>query len=159
MEEATNFVNAFLVNDLANLLQRAINPKLNPAQQYPSGFDPELFESREEEGKQGSELAEQLVTRLEALPGYFCLFLLIKMTGLERLIEHFDRLETNRVIELLIGPVQLANQFFQQQTPWKVVDDRERVDSILFLAYETVRISAIFLQPITPAFSHKLLDT
>jgi methionyl-tRNA synthetase len=68
-------------------------------------------------------------------------------------------MQIHRGLEQLVSLVQLANQFFQLQKPWKMDNkrERERINSVLFLAYETVRLSAIFLQPVTPQLSHKML--
>jgi hypothetical protein len=68
-------------------------------------------------------------------------------------------MQIHRGLEQLVSLVQLANQFFQLQKPWKMDSSRkrERINSVLFLAYETVRLSAIFLQPLTPQLSHKML--
>jgi hypothetical protein len=59
-------VNACLVNDLANLLQRAINPKLNPSGEYPAGFDISDLSSDEEAAK----ITQLLIGQLKNLPGF-----------------------------------------------------------------------------------------
>nr|CAD2187289.1 unnamed protein product [Meloidogyne enterolobii] len=88
--------------------------------------------------------AKQLIEKLETLP--------------EIATEHYDNQNIHRVLDLLVELVQLANLLFQQYEPWKIINAQKKVDSILFITYETVRLTAIYLQPVTPDFADRLLS-
>uniref|UniRef100_A0A1I8BIQ3 Methionine--tRNA ligase, mitochondrial n=1 Tax=Meloidogyne hapla TaxID=6305 RepID=A0A1I8BIQ3_MELHA len=143
LEKAATLVNAYLVNDLGNLLQRSINPRLNPLKQYPIRTDiNELLTHFDDETSKAT--AKQLIEKLETLP--------------EIATEHYDNQNIHRVLDLLVELVQLANLFFQQCEPWKIINSQIKLDSVLFITYETVRLTAIYLQPATPDFADKLLS-
>lgn len=146
MSKSVEVVNAYLVNDLGNLLQRAINPKLNPMQQYPLGYELQDLCSDEAHGNDAAIAtltARQLVQTLEELPE--CIF------------TYYDNKEIHNALDTLVDVIQLANRFFQYQQPWKLTS-QDKINSILFLAYESVRMTAILLQPVTPGYSEKLLS-
>ncbi|CAK5090372.1 unnamed protein product [Meloidogyne enterolobii] len=143
LEKAVTLINAYLVNDLGNLLQRSLNPRLNPSKHYPIRTDTnELLAHFDDEMSKAT--AKQLIEKLETLP--------------EIATEHYDNQNIHRVLDLLVELVQLANLLFQQYEPWKIVNAQKKVDSNLFITYETVRLTAIYLQPVTPDFADRLLS-
>ncbi|SCU82637.1 LAME_0C02190g1_1 [Lachancea meyersii CBS 8951] len=70
--------------------------------------------------------------------------------------EHIKNLDTRSALNLLRDVINEANAFVQSTTPWlKSGSDQ---DLIIFIAVETVRITAILSQPIIPTLSGQLLD-
>ncbi|VDK75608.1 unnamed protein product [Litomosoides sigmodontis] len=136
MAEAINVINADLVNNVANLLQRSVVKKLNPSQTYPI-FYPDSF-------RNGLlELGEPLVKSINELAGLY--------------EEQFDELMIYKALELLMDVARQANGFFQSCEPWKELDDR-KVSSLLYICYEVLRICGILLQPVVPHYADRLLN-
>ncbi|KAF2405591.1 hypothetical protein EJ06DRAFT_526105 [Trichodelitschia bisporula] len=53
-----------------------------------------------------------------------------------------------------------TNQYMQHAEPWKLrsVDQQSRLETIIYIAAEALRISGILLQPYMPTKAHQLLD-
>ena len=49
------------------------------------------------------------------------------------------------------------NQYMQKAAPWYAVDEK-KLDSIIFMCAESLRISGILLQPYMPSKMKELLD-
>jgi methionyl-tRNA synthetase len=95
---------------------------------------------------------------LNELDYLFYILFLFKFKKLTEIAnEHYDNQNIHRVLDLLVELIQLANLFFQQREPWKI-KSRDKIDSVLFITFETVRLTAIYLQPVTPDFADKLLS-
>lgn len=107
-----------MVNNLGNLIQRATNLKINPAQKYP-GFDLEVMEH----DLKGT--GEVLVLELKALRGNKIFLLKKFMIFLERVTTHFDNMLYYRGLEVISETIQHANAFFQLHEPWKISQGEE----------------------------------
>lgn len=59
--------------------------------------------------------------------------------------------------------VRACNNLVQEYKPWLLAksesqQDLNRLNKMLFIVYETLRVAGILLQPITPSLSSDLLD-
>lgn len=68
---------------------------------------------------------------------------------------------------MIIDNLQATNKYIQNNEPWVIVKrltkgqndiDKKRLDTVLYLALESARISALLLQPIMPNSAGKMLD-
>ncbi len=69
--------------------------------------------------------------------------------------------EIGRAIEGIWGLVRRANQYLEQSKPWKLAraaEKRERLDTVLYSAVEALRLLAIYLAPVIPTASEKMMD-
>ncbi|KAH7708749.1 methionyl-tRNA synthetase [Aphelenchoides avenae] len=134
--KAINVINADLVNNLGNLVNRGTVKKLNPKQKYPS-FDVEVME-HELKGT-----GEKLVLELKALP--------------EKVAAHYDNMLFYKGLELIANAGRNANAFFQLHEPWKL-SQGPKLSTVLYLTYETARICNVLLQPIVPSYADRVLS-
>ncbi|MBO1267007.1 methionine--tRNA ligase [Arthrobacter cavernae] len=71
----------------------------------------------------------------------------------------FDKQEFSRALEAIWGVLGDTNAYFADQAPWVLrKTDVERMNTVLYVTLEVVRIVAILAQPVMPAASAKLLD-
>ncbi|PIC54821.1 hypothetical protein B9Z55_003915 [Caenorhabditis nigoni] len=127
-------VNSDLVNNVGNLLNRSTVEKINKRGTYPRRVELE---------KKVKEDTEKLLEMLEE--------------SREKCEELYDDMYYYKVIEQLMLTMKEANRVFQLSQPWKETDP-ERLESLLFVTYETIRIVSILLQPITPKMAAFCLD-
>lgn len=92
-----------------------------------------------------------------------------------RVDSHMNSLRPNLAIKELMSRIYAANAFLQAQSPWDIAsalkkqaaDSNEqpdaqlesRMDSIIYLCAEVLRLSGILLQPVMPDKAKQLLDT
>lgn len=77
--------------------------------------------------------------------------------GAEKALEIW---EIGRALESIWSLVRRANQYLEQRAPWQLARDpeqRERLDTVLASAAESLRLLAIYLAPFIPASSAKML--
>lgn len=125
-------INADLVNDLGNLLNRAITLSLkNDLQDLaaPAKWSPDALE-----------LKKQFLQMLELF------------------ISDMDNCFYNRALSHLWRFINLANSYFQHQEPWKNSIDKEKFNEIIAATCNALYISAILLEPIMPSKMVELLD-
>lgn len=75
--------------------------------------------------------------------------------------EHYKSGNIYLVIEQVIKTLHAANGFYQIFRPWELRKSPEqllKLEAVLHLAFETLRICGIIMQPILPEMSGKLLD-
>lgn len=60
-----------------------------------------------------------------------------------------------------MAAIRQANVLVQDEKPWELknLPDRTKLDSILRLALEAVRVAGVMLQPVVPSLASQLLDT
>ncbi|KAK7077993.1 Methionine--tRNA ligase, mitochondrial [Halocaridina rubra] len=131
-------LNAELADSLGNLLNRCTAPSLNPRLEFPklsSSYLQTIPES-------GSKLMEQLTKLPDDVEGHYCNY------------------NFYRAVDVIMNAVRSANVFVQEEKPWELknLQDRTKLDSVLRIALETVRIAGIALQPIVPTLAGKVLD-
>ncbi|KAF1769688.1 hypothetical protein GCK72_001505 [Caenorhabditis remanei] len=119
-------INSDMVNNVGNLVNRSTVAKINKSGEYPK------VESLESKVKEDT---EKLMEMLEE--------------SYEKCIELYNEMMYYKVIEHLMLIMKEANRVFQLSQPWKETNS-ERLESVLYVTYETIRVVSILLQPITP---------
>ncbi|RCN33434.1 methionine--tRNA ligase [Ancylostoma caninum] len=135
-EKAINVINSDLVNSIGNLLSRATVKKLNPSQEY-RNFTQEALDG------DLAQMANSLLEELEQVR--------------EKTLQLYDDMLFYKAIEGILAVVKSGNGFFQFAQPWKL-DQGEKLDSVLYLTYEVVRITSVLLQPIIPSLADQALN-
>ncbi len=77
--------------------------------------------------------------------------------GAEKALESW---EIGRAIESILSLVKRANQYLEQSEPWKLArttEQKERLNTVLYSAAETLRLLAILLAPFIPTACEKIL--
>lgn len=100
-----------------------------------------------EKGPIGIESFQKLVERLEKIPS-IC-------------EEHYDSQNFYLAIDQIIATLHMTNNMIQETQPWTLAKNPEKIEelnAVLALAFESLRINAILLQPIIPNFSERILD-
>ncbi|MFF2344097.1 methionine--tRNA ligase [Pseudarthrobacter sp. NPDC058119] len=71
----------------------------------------------------------------------------------------FDKQEFSRALEAIWGVLHHTNAYFAEQAPWVLrKTDVERMNAVLYVTLEVLRIVAILAQPVMPGATAKLLD-
>jgi methionyl-tRNA synthetase len=72
----------------------------------------------------------------------------------------FDKQEFSRALEAIWGTLGDTNAYFAEQAPWVLrKTDVERMNTVLYVTLEVLRIVAILAQPVMPAATAAILDT
>lgn len=125
-------MNSDLANDLGNLAQRSLSmvAKNVGSVPVPGGFSAEDQE------------------------------LLSAANGLLALARgHIDAQALHSYLETVWKVISDTNKYFTQQEPWVLrKTDPERMQTVLYVTLEVLRIVGILIQPVVPSASSKLLD-
>uniref|UniRef100_A0A0N7ZBR9 Methionine--tRNA ligase, mitochondrial n=1 Tax=Scylla olivacea TaxID=85551 RepID=A0A0N7ZBR9_SCYOL len=135
---ASRILNAELADTLGNLLNRCTAPALNPKGCVPP-LDVGLLES--------SLSGQQLARHLAALP--------------DTVAHHYTDFNFHHGIEATMGAVRQANAFVQEEQPWVLAKDpagTPRLELVLRLSFEVLRVAGVALLPVVPGLSMRLLD-
>uniref|UniRef100_A0A1B0CGA3 Methionine--tRNA ligase, mitochondrial n=1 Tax=Lutzomyia longipalpis TaxID=7200 RepID=A0A1B0CGA3_LUTLO len=136
------FLNAELADTLGNLLSRCCAKSLNPQQIRPA-FDPEIFQELLK-----LDATKKLIDSLEVLPG--------------KCLAHYQENNFYLVVDTVMAALHAGNNFFETTRPWELKKGTEeqikRLEAIICLTMETLRICGIILQPIVPKLTGQLLD-
>lgn len=138
--KVTRILNAELADTLGNLLSRCTGAALNPNQVFPK-IEKAAFGDISSE-----DVALKLLESVEALPNV-C-------------YEHYNSYNFYKVADSVMATLHRANLFFETLKPWELKKNQEseKLNAVLHLTLETLRISAVLLQPLIPNISKKLLD-
>lgn len=133
----TKYANAELANTLGNLLNRVTSSTINPQQIYPSYK------------LSSTETENELIQQCNSLP------LRVKTA--------YDSFEFYHGIIAIMDVLRLCNAYVQHEQPWilaksKSLHDQQRLQTLIYLTLECLRICGILLQPIIPIISQQLLD-
>jgi methionyl-tRNA synthetase len=72
----------------------------------------------------------------------------------------FEKQEFSRALEAIWGVLGDTNAYFAEQAPWVLrKTDVERMNTVLYVTLEVLRIVAILVQPVMPTASSALLGT
>ncbi|CAF1024578.1 unnamed protein product [Adineta steineri] len=132
------YLNAELANTLGNLLNRVTSSTINPQQIYPS----HPLHSYPSSTK---ELIEQC-------------------TNLSSRVAHaYDSYEFYHGIIAIMDVLRTCNGYVQSEQPWLLAksskeSDQQRLEILIYLTLECLRICGILLQPIIPSIAKQLLD-
>ncbi|CAI2292797.1 unnamed protein product [Caenorhabditis sp. 36 PRJEB53466] len=129
-------INSDIVNNVGNLLNRSTVAKINKDIGYPKMS----LEDMDTEVKHN---AERLIGMLQEAN--------------EICVELYESMYYYKVIEHLMLIMKEANRVFQLSQPWKEKDE-QKLKSVLFVTYESLRIISILLRPVTPTLSAFCLD-
>ena len=133
----TNYLNAELANTLGNLIGRTTSCSINTRQTIPNiKFN--------ENSNCISEQARDLIHLLKDLPG--------------KVKNYYEEFNFYLGIDAIMECLRNTNAYIQNEKPWELKKtDIERLDYVLILSLESLRISGILLQPIVPKLSNHLL--
>lgn len=134
-------MNSELADTLGNLLSRACAKVINAKQVIPP------IDQEELEVLLRNDAAKSLVDQLKALP--------------ELCAHHYDSFNVYLAVDEVIKALHSSNKFVEVFKPWELRKDpktAKRLDSVLGLIFESLRITSIILQPVIPALSSRLLD-
>ncbi len=71
-----------------------------------------------------------------------------------------EKMRINEAIEEILQFVRSINRYMEQQAPWKLVKtDKSAAARVLYTAAESLRVSALLLQPVMPNRTEIILDT
>lgn len=130
----TKYLNAELANTLGNLLNRVTSSVINPNQIYPS---------------YSSSSAAELIEQCSNLP--------------LRVQKAYDSHEFYHGIIAIMDVLRTCNSYVQHEQPWILAksardSDQQRLQTLIYITLECLRISGILLQPIIPTIAKQLLD-
>lgn len=123
---------------MGNLLSRICAPAINKRQVVPAGNPEELREY---------ETSEKLIEKLKNLPSVY--------------EEHFEAYNFYLAIDEIIAILHLTNALIQESQAWVLAKNPSmdrKLDAVLALAFESLRINGILLQPIVPMIAQHILD-
>lgn len=126
------------MNTLGNLMSRICAATINKQQIIPCLKDEGIFKI---------ECYQNLIERLKQIPS-IC-------------EEHFDEHNFYLAIDQIMTTLHMTNSMIQETEPWNLAKNPNEIDklnAVLALAFESLRINAILLQPIIPYFSKIILD-
>ncbi|XP_022170807.1 methionine--tRNA ligase, mitochondrial [Myzus persicae] len=131
-------LNAELADTLGNLLNRCCGKAINPNLSYPK-------------------LDLLQIERLRA-DSYF-IELQNKLESLADIVgSHYEELNFYKGIDEIIATLQSCNRFFEYNKPWELAkQDVGKLECVLHITMETLRISGLALQPVVPVLADQLL--
>lgn len=76
--------------------------------------------------------------------------------------EHYNNFNFYLVVDSVIAMLHAANNFFETAKPWELKNGdneaKRKLETIISLTMETLRIAGVIFQPIIPDFTSKLLQ-
>ena len=137
-QKFTKFTNVELANTLGNLYQRCL--PFNKKSIYPSYKDLEAFFDEED---------KKLISKLNDCR--------------KECDQHFSSFNFYLGIQSIMACLRMTNNMVQEYKPWILVKSQTQTDidklkKMIYLVYETLRISSILLQPIVPDLASEVLN-
>ncbi|XP_053205172.1 methionine--tRNA ligase, mitochondrial-like [Panonychus citri] len=132
------FLNMDLADTFGNLLSRCCAPKINLKQIYPKTPDHKHLSQLQ---------ADNLIDSLIQLSS--------------KVDSCFSEAHFYDGIDLIMSSLRMANKMVQDSKPWELAKDPEKHEqlySVIYLAFEALRVVGILMQPVIPQMSTKLLD-
>ena len=132
------YLNAELANTLGNLLNRVTSLSINPSRIYPARPSPPFPAA-----------AMELIEQCRKLPS--------------QVTAAYDAFEFYHGIIAIMDVLRACNAFVQHEQPWVLAKstrdiDRDRLQQLIHVTLECLRLSGILLQPIIPSIAKQLLD-
>ena len=69
----------------------------------------------------------------------------------------YERFDFSVGINAAMDAVREANRLFTAGAPWKACGSADRVDALVYIAFETCRVAAGLLEPVLPTSARELL--
>ena len=137
-KKMSNYLNAELSNTLGNLVNRLTSNKVNSKQSFPDIV-------YELDSPCVNEQAKCLISHLEELPN--------------KVEQHFVDFNYYLGIDAIMETLRMTNDYIQKEEPWVLKKtDPMKLEYVLILGLESLRVSGILLQPIVPKLCDRLLD-
>ncbi|XP_037824487.1 methionine--tRNA ligase, mitochondrial-like, partial [Lucilia sericata] len=155
--KAMRILNAELADTLGNLLSRVCAKSLNPRQIYPRVHTAQLRDILK------TDSARHLWDSLEQLDA--------------KCTQHYNDRNFYMVADCVMSTLHAANSFFETSRPWElklktITEDSKRIkiplpqcdenalrlETIMAMTMDTLRLCGIVLQPLLPQLSTRLLD-
>jgi len=137
-QKMVHYLNLELADTLGNLLNRATSKGVNKNQTFPC-WEMEFIELS------ATGIGFKLMAKLSSLA--------------EDVEVNYEAFNFYQGIISTMDVLRLTNQFVQEEEPWKLKNsDLERLNFVLHLTFESLRVCGIILQPIVPNISKMLLD-
>ncbi len=74
-------------------------------------------------------------------------------------MDAIDSYKFNQALDVVVAFASEANAYIDAQAPWKLKkEDPKRMEAVLYVLLEYIRVIAILLQPVMPNSSSKILD-
>ncbi|PRP84707.1 methionyl-tRNA synthetase [Planoprotostelium fungivorum] len=140
-----------LADNYGNLVGRVTSPSICPSGMYPKREDVEKS-FREEDG--------EIVEILRELKS--------RVGKLYESLKVYESADLPAAVNAAIEGIRIGNRYFTQNEPWKLAKAikkgeadsqvRSRLDAVVYLTLESIRITTILLQPVMPSTTSKILD-
>ncbi len=138
-----NFSEEALINrtnsDLANIWGNLVNRTIGMANKY--------FQGHVEDTKVTEPLDDELISKIDNL----------KHTTDEKI----DNLQVSKVLEEIFDILRLSNKYIDDTAPWVLAKDeskKDRLQTVLYNLLESIRVTAILLEPFMPTSSKDALS-
>lgn len=151
MDRLASAANSDLANTLGNLLQRISSKRLaaapgSPGLRYRRDVLP--LSGRGEHSHKGGVCAEDLdlISGLHELPG--------------TVDRHYEEFQFSKGLNQIMYHLYQTNQFLQRWAPWHMLKDPQQhgaLETVLLVAFESLRLSACLLYPVIPQHASQLL--
>jgi len=128
-------INGDLANILGNLVQRTIS------------MGNKYFEGRVTNKNEVAELDTQFIDNINTLK--------------DRVTEKMDKLLVADAIGEIFNLLRASNKYIDETTPWILAKDSaktDRLETVLYHLLESIRVCAVFLEPVMPDTSEKILS-
>ena len=73
---------------------------------------------------------------------------------------HYNNFEAYKSLDEIMSCLRQANAFIQRHEPWYLIKDKDQepwLETVLYVAMETLRICGILMQPVIPEMAKRLL--
>jgi methionyl-tRNA synthetase len=132
-ESVINRINSELANNIGNLVQRTLSMIAKNC----DGVVPDSSAMTPEDEAALSAIADDVKNYMELIDSY----------------------KFHLAFEQMVTLANTANGYIDQQAPWKLKkEDPKRMEAVLYVLLEYIRVIAITLQPVIPDSSSKILD-
>ncbi|KAG5671711.1 hypothetical protein PVAND_001891 [Polypedilum vanderplanki] len=133
----TRILNSELADTMGNLLSRACAKSLNPKQQFPQVHQDQLSELIKLDS------CKMLFEKLSEMP--------------DKCRQHYTEYNFHFVVDTIMSTLHAANGFFETTKPWLLKNSvdksqQKRLETIIAITFECLRICGIALQPIVPSY-------
>lgn len=134
-ENLVNRINADLVNNLGNLVNRSIS------------MDYKYFEGIIPSGKYREDIDTDLIESIKNLK--------------DKVEDRMNELKVGEALQEIFDCLKKCNKYIDDTTPWVLAKDenkKERLGTVLYNLLESIRICAVLLSPFLPSTAKKIFE-